>query len=477
MPVYVNHVPNPSAEGATASLENATGATVTIVTTSAADWPADGTSSYSVVASGSAAASSRLRLVDRAATVAGTRWHVRAKVRAHSGNSGTRDFSARGVSYDIAPGAAAGTATPDATPQTFSLAPGAIADVDLSFLASAGALSAGFELTRETGSGATGGDGFHVDMLAFVPEPDADADVNHFNPDADGLATWDGTANASTSTLYVPAVLLEPLDPDVDDVPAPGVHIEVADLPPWADNVIVRVDLPDADEEPTRIVRDANGAAALATFLVDDFEAAIGDSSAYTVEVRTGAVRLGTTDPDYITLPASDPLTVWIADPLDPSSALRATISGAFADEVGKEREAEFASPGGVTDGSVMMAGAMLGYVGLNLEFYTPDAATTRAFKRLRNQTPIAVLRTAPPVPVPRTLYVAMLNPRSRLLVKESGFTRWAWTSRQVISPKIGVVVPLHTYEDYMAFYPTYAAAMAVFTDYVDAIRNAPPAV
>lgn len=470
MSVFVNHVPNPSAEGATPSLENATGATVAMVTTSAAGWPPDGIYSYSATATATAVATARLRLVDRAATVAGKLWHLRAKVRAFSSNTGTRSFSARGVSYAAAPGAVAGTATP-ATPVAFSLAPGAIADVALSFTTAVGALSAGFEISRAAGSGAAIGDGFHVDMIALVQDDDPAAPILYFNPDGAGLAIWNGAANASTSTLYTPETLLELLIPE-DGFPQPGVRVTVSDLPPWADNVIVRVAV---DDEVTRIVRGANGDTALATFIVEDFEVALGELSNYTTEVREGSTKLGLTDPEPITYPVDDPLEVWISDPLDPSAAVRGTATSSFAADVGKEREGEFATPGGVTDGSVLLAGSSAGYTGIDLSFYTPDVATTRAFKRLRDQTPIAVVRSASPIPVPRTLYVALLNPRSRLLIESAGFTQWTWVSRQVLSPKIGVVVPLHTYDDYIAFYPTYDAAMAVFIDYVDAVRNPPP--
>lgn len=470
MSVFTNSVLNPSAEGATSSLENSTGSTVAIVATTGAGWPLDGTKSYSVTATATTAADARLRLVERAATVAGKRWNLRAKLRAAASNTGTRRYEAVIVFYNIAPGATVGSIVASAT-QSYDLAPGAIADVTLQGQAPTGTLSVGLIFRRvATVLGAAIGDVHHVDMVALVQSDEISPVFQYFNPQQVAFARWNGTADASTSTLWVPSILVTPFD---DDDPAPRFQVVVSDMPPFANYITLRRW---ADDELPAIVREANHRALTGTFVVDDLETPFGIEVSYSADLYTGDVPLGTTARFTGFIPVRDPLVVYIADPLDPRSVVKGIVGEDFADDMGKVREGNFETPGGSTEGSVLLAGPSQGYTGINLHFYTNDAATTRKFKRLRDQTPLAVLRTAPPIPIPRTIYVAVLHPRSRLLDKLDGFTEWDWTSQQVIAPKVGIIVPLHSYADYMAFYSTYQAAMSIFATYLDAILNPPPA-
>lgn len=475
MPVLTNQILNPSAEGATASLENQTGSTVTISTVSASGWPLDGTQSYLVSATATTDATARLRLVERAPAVAGQPWHLRGKLRAASGNTGTRRFLISLPFYNIAPGATAGTVLAGTVTQTVDLAPGAVADIVLVGVAPAGTLSVGATVSRVGGVlSSAAADAYFLDMLALVQADAALADsVQYFNPALVPLSFWNGTVNASTSTLYSVAWTLNVFN---DENPTPRVQIVVADLPPQGDALLIRRT---AEDELDAIVRDANMNEYAGTFTVEDAEAPLGLTMTYSVEVYSGDTLLGTSPiTASTTIPVLDQLVAYIHDPLDPSSSVRGLIDADFGGDLGTSREGSYAFPGGATGGGVLLAGAFQGYVDIPLSFYSEDRDAARAFRALMKQTPVACLRIGAPIDgFPKTLYVALLNPRSTVLDQDSGFTRWTWKSNQIIAPKSGIIVPLHSYDDYMAVFTTYDAAMAVFATYIDAILNPPPAV
>jgi hypothetical protein len=288
-------------------------------------------------------------------------------------------------------------------------------------------------------------------------------------------AIVDSVADPIGSGLYplVPINLIPQIEAHSDQAPSPRVVIYFESLPSAMRYITVTAF---TDDDSPRIVRDARMAPAVESFLVTDYEAPWGRPITYAAEMfDENKVSIGLTSRLTTEIPIDanlNDLTLYIADPLDPGSAVRAIMSDGFAAQVAKTRNGNFVTPSGSSSGSVLLAGASQGYTSLPLDFYTDSREATLAFRRLRDQTPIAVLRFGPDVPLPGTIFVALLDPAEVPI--DATFTQWVWSSRQVRSPETSIVVPLHTYQDYMDYFGTYAEAMATFYTYADAVLNPP---
>lgn len=465
--MITNAVLNPGAEGATSSLENSTGSTVSIVTTTGTGWPARGTKSYSVVAGAATIATARLRLVERAAATAGKRWHTRAKLRAFSGNTGTRRYLVELVSYTAAPGSTAGTATVIGS-ATYDLAPGAIVDVAVSGINPSGGLSVGLQISRTVVTNPATGDGFHVDDLMLAQVDDA-ATPEFVQGGLPGMF-WTGAANASTSIKpnTVPALVIDP----GTETTQPNVQVTFSELYPDTRTLTLYRSyggllLP---------VREAENAFAVGAFTVTDYEVPLRSEFRYVAMQRNAAGGdLGYTDYSVPTFVASDPDYAWLSDPLRPRVFVRVEMTENAGQKPSNPIPAQLHRIG---DRVVALVGSRSGLKNVNMDFFTDTTADREAVDDLLGAANgLVLMRTPPPMMVPRLLYCFAGNAvPDEFTALSLGDETIEWANEVDELPPFqgGYGEPVATWQTYIDTYPTWAAAQAAYATWLAAQKNPP---
>ena len=205
--------------------------------------------------------------------------------------------------------------------------------------------------------------------------------------------------------------------------------------------------------------------------VLDDYEIPVGVSVSYVAEAfDSSGVSLGTVTALTGTIPAPDPSVVWLSDPTNPSLVVAVTAEVGFAAAVTRSRASQTYQVG---DRVVALLGEMGKRKGVPLSVISMTADVTAALDTLLTQTAILV-RTAPPMRLPRLLYVIIADINENPLGWDGESSLWDLTGDEIDTTTLDILVPVTTYQTYMDAFATYADAMAAYATYFDAIKNPP---
>lgn len=225
----------------------------------------------------------------------------------------------------------------------------------------------------------------------------------------------------------------------------------------------------------TAEVRNGVRAFAVGGVVISDAELPIGVPVTYRGrQYDADGNDLGITDSTTVDVPADTAYYGWISDPLDTTQAFRVVM----ADGAGQ-------NPKRVTPGTVHRVGArtvvLAGQRGLledlNMDFFTETDEDRNGILALLNSSGgIILIRTAPPMLVPRLLYCFAPSPTPTLVDTGEDAQAAAWTNTvQEISPVTGGTVRANvSWQTYMDAYGTWAAIQAVYPTWLAAAQNPP---
>lgn len=254
----------------------------------------------------------------------------------------------------------------------------------------------------------------------------------------------------------------------IADDPRVRVTFEAADLAPAVASVTVyRV----VDGVETT-VRSGLRAPAAGGWTGVDWEAPIGPV-AYRAEMFDAAGNdLGSTGSVSAEIPYTDADVAFLSDPLDASSTIPVVLnSGVDSGQSRPVSGTEF----DLGDRKVILAGPrQLLTVAVNFETATVEdrAAVNALIDRTGG---LVLIRSAPPVPLPRLLYCWCSDPQPSMSPMDSfAVTKWANTAKEVSEPKSAPAVAAVPYAIYEAAFPTYGDAEGAYQSYFDAYKNPP---
>ena len=326
--------------------------------------------------------------------------------------------------------------------------------------APAGAASADLLVYRDPLYQAAAIDKEMVDSLALVRYDRAAPP-----PFGDGSAAgwyWNGGANASTSS-YGRGAPLAVADPETWSV---GLRFD--SLFPATQTMTVTAITPD-DTYP---VRSADRAYAVGGFVGTDHEAPPGVDVTYRGQMfAADGTDLGYTDASVVRYDI-DPSRVILSDPLEPGNAVLVEARNAFGETKVRRRSGNTFRAGGRTIGLYAPLG-LLENVKLPVQTQTLEDADM--LERVLSAMPVLV-RSMPPVRLPRQLYVAIDTDESQDVDVQYGgeWTRYPLEGTQVSRSVTDIVVPIVTWQTYMDAFPTWAAFNAAYATWLDAMDNPP---
>jgi len=251
--------------------------------------------------------------------------------------------------------------------------------------------------------------------------------------------------------------------------PCPRVDVTITGLATAVQTVTVW-QITDEGRVP---VRNATNVYAVGGLFVTDYEPPLGVTVSYAAEQFNAAgASLGWTESTSTYL-VSGALTAWFQDPLDPASAVMTTMDASFADEVSETREVKLHRIGNETI-------ALMGYQGLieglNLRVYTTSAVDADRLRAVLRRTQVLV-RTVPPVPIPRALHVVIPKVPQKGIDITGGGEVYVWDLEgdQVTRSSLDLTIPVVSWQRYMNKYATWADFIAAYPTWFDAIKNPPP--
>lgn len=292
------------------------------------------------------------------------------------------------------------------------------------------------------------------------------------------MYAWTSTANASTSTAktYVPTIGLVAKT----DAPCPRVEVTISDVTP-TDNVVNVWRTADGKRQAVRGARKwtVNGS----NFIVD-YEAPLGRSVAYDVEVTSGLNNGAGVTQQTTTVTSS---TWWIQDPLIPSSAIALNVSKQDSSKpyltAAAVKGLEYAA--GVNIIPILGSPepvALMGQrsIAANVDFsmFTNTASVTTQLRNLLQQTPLLLVRSngVRNDGVPGLAYYAAAKPVEHPVTVPFGgtLTHWQLTGDFVAAPTMNVLVPIWTYQAWDALWPTYQAMLTALSGktYLDVLKS-----
>ena len=292
------------------------------------------------------------------------------------------------------------------------------------------------------------------------------------------MYAWTGPANASTSTAktYVPVIALAVKT----DAPCPRVDVTITDVTP-TDNVVTVWRTADGKRQAVRGARKwtVNGSNA-----VTDYEAPLGRTVAYDVEVTSG-LNSGAGVTQQTTSVAS--ATWWIQDPLVPSSAIAVDVSRQDSSKpyltAAAVKSLEYAAGVNIipilgSSQPVALMGQRLAAAGVDFSMFTNTATVTTQLRNLLQQTPLLLVRSngVRNNGVPGLAYYAAAKPVEHPVTVGFGGTLTNWEIRGdlVAAPAMNVLVPVWTYGTVAALWATYQQAQTALASktYLDVLKS-----
>ncbi|MDQ5861903.1 MAG: hypothetical protein M3536_06545 [Actinomycetota bacterium] len=293
------------------------------------------------------------------------------------------------------------------------------------------------------------------------------------------MYAWTGTANASTSTAktYTPVIALVE-KPTFD--PCPRVEVTITDVTP-TDNVVNVWRTADGKRQA---VRGARKFAVNGSNFITDYEAPLGRSVAYDLEITSGLNLGAGATQQTVTVNAASGC---IQDPLVPSSAVPLYENASPNGEPMLQGQAisslEYASGMNLMQviGSpdpVALMGQRLSAANVDFSMVTAAAQQATTLRNLLKQAPLLLVRplTSFGASLPGLCYMASAKP-----VEMPQFTRWDGTVTKwqlsgdlVAAPTMNVLVPIWTYGTVAALWTTYQAAQTALAakTYLDVLKS-----
>jgi hypothetical protein len=297
------------------------------------------------------------------------------------------------------------------------------------------------------------------------------------------LYAWAGTAHASLSTFYTPAITLTPVADDA--APGPRVQIAVDDIPP----TVAGITLYRTCDRRRMKVRGAVKESILGVGAYGTQDVEAGFSSDGSVESTYRAqlldindAELGYTDTATTALVYDQP---WIHNVLDPYGAAQIDVEHRTAMSLKRRSEGEIYYAERRTLG-VLMAGQRHGVEGVGLHLSTTSKVDADKFQDMLgtyddadegtgDRLPLLCIRTpAPWDRLPRTFFAAVLEIEELPLNVHMGgqVIEFSATADETAPPFPGIVVPLLTRNDIDAFYATRNALDAAYARRIDIDRD-----
>lgn len=287
-------------------------------------------------------------------------------------------------------------------------------------------------------------------------------------PNATYQYAWYGAPDASQSARYTS---MGTAIGYTDMSPCPRAVISFTDMHPLAVTAdVYRI----AGTDDPVIIPGGDTVSALGGQLVrTDYYAPFGIPIQYRAEsFDASGTSLGYTAVASITLPVAFTL---LSSPYDPKLCV--------VIDPDENAAAELTNPALATvhefqGRRIVLVESQLGLDQVDMSFWTDtlqqDAAVRSIFKASGN---FVVIRTPPPMPVPRVMY-AYGTPKRSDTNLPGGFEEFFWNfiAQEVSSPSTVLLVSVNTYNLYTSYYPTYSAFKAANLTYRDALINQPPA-
>jgi hypothetical protein len=226
--------------------------------------------------------------------------------------------------------------------------------------------------------------------------------------------------------------------------------------------------------EGTYPVRSASRAYAVGGFAVTDHEAPPGVDITYRGQMfDADGGELGFTD-SATTRYDIDPSLVIFSDPLVPGNRVLVEALSDFGGRKVRKRDGATYRVGTRTVGLFAPLGLL---EGISLSVQTTSLDDADMLERVLEAMPVLV-RSMPPVRVPRQLYVAVTQTDVQDIDVQYGGARTTYPleGTQVSRSVTDIVVPVVTWQTYMDAYPTWAAFNAAYATWLDAINNPPEA-
>jgi hypothetical protein len=181
-------------------------------------------------------------------------------------------------------------------------------------------------------------------------------------------------------------------------------------------------------------------------------------------------VSLGTVTPLTGTITAPDPRVVWISDPTNPNLTVSATAEIGFAAGQSRKRAVQTYQVG---DRVVALLGQMGKLSSIPLRLMSLTAAATASLDTLLRQTAI-LIRTAPPMRLPRLLYVVIPTITEDPLGWDGAVSLWDLSGDEIDATTLDILIPVVTWQDYIDAFATWADMEAAYSTWFDAMKNPP---
>lgn len=455
---------NPSAEGATARVSRAS-VTPSLATDTFTGWPQVGTRSHKGVATATTIATVGLPNADRPAAAAGQAWSCQVTLRNGAGSS--RSFSVSIVFYNTA-GGTLGTALAT-TSDTRTVNAGATQVFEINnAIAPASTASVDIQVSRNAGGGAAISDAFHFDLVSLTRTAVRFA---YRDPGSNILATWSGTADASTQIYWDPAFTLTPAPANL---PAPCITVLLDDLP----SSVATITLRRTAAGRTHRVRGAVGVTVASAFSTQDVEAPFQVQSDYRAELFwANGSSGGQTEISSATLNVTE---CWVHNPLDPAGATAIDIADKSGRSITRPVRGKKYNPEQRTL-AVFITGRRSGVEGVDLYFETSDATVAAKFEAMfggyeddDQQMPILCIRATPFLDLPAPFFAGMLSPSRHPVNVHMGGTLREWDAKadEAAPPFPGIVVALLTRNDIDFAYATRNALDAAYAKRLNIDRD-----
>lgn len=302
-------------------------------------------------------------------------------------------------------------------------------------------------------------------VSAVLLEQSATAD-SFFFPDG-GVTVFDGTTNASSSTMYLPDIALTP---HTDANPRPRVEVLITDISPGVQKVDV-YRLAAGREYP---VQGGVKASVSGAFNEVDMQIPFGVPMTYRAQMfGFDGVPVGFTEPETVQVDVAE---TWVHNPLDPQGATTVQFRGDSLRSLIRPTDGSTEYPLGRAVG-VMVSGQRHGIVGAQLDMVVDTLEQADKIQAMfggydRRTVPVICISIGATdrIRLPRPFFAGILALSENDMTYEiGGETIWyGMTGDEVAPPTPGLIVPLLTRADINAAYPTRAALNAAFLTRLD---------